>query len=62
MIWIGIIIGVVIMQLASLIIAYATGENTEAWCIFSIFIFYPFIRLLQIMVDKIKKARRNKRK
>lgn len=62
MIWIGIIIGVVIMQLASLIIAYATGENTEAWCIFSIFIFYPFIRLLQIIVDKIKKARRNKRK
>lgn len=62
MIWIGIIIGIIVMQLASLIIAYATGENTEVWCIFSIFIFYPFIRLLQVVVDKIKRARRKKRK
>ena len=62
MIWIGIIVGVVVMQLATLMIVYATGEDEDVVIIFSVFIFYPIIRLLQIIIDKIKRVRRRKRK
>lgn len=61
MIWIGIVIGIIVMQLATLIAALITNEKEDVWCIFSIFIFYPFIKLLEKIVYKIKERTRKKK-
>lgn len=60
MIWLGIIIGIVVMQLVTLIVIYASNENDDVCVIFSIFLFLPFIRLLQKIVRKIKDSKRKK--
>ena len=62
MIWIGIVIGIVIMQLVTLIVIYTSNENEDICMIFSIFLFFPFIRLLQKIVMKIKDNKRKKKK
>lgn len=61
MIWIGIVIGIVIMQLITLIVIYTSNENEDICMIFSIFLFFPFIRLLQKIVVKIKDNKRKKK-
>ena len=61
MLWLGIIIGIVVMQLATLVVIYASNENDDVCVIFSIFLFFPFIRLLQKIVRKIKNSKRKKR-
>lgn len=58
MIWLGILIGIIAMQLATLIIAYVTRENENLIIIFSIFLFYPLIRLLQIIIQWSKNRNR----
>ena len=37
MIWIGIVIGIVIMQLVTLIVIYTSNENEDVCMIFSIY-------------------------
>lgn len=61
MILLGIVIGIIIMQILNLIIIYATKENEEICIIFSIFLFFPFILLLQRIIIKIKDRKRKKR-
>ena len=61
MIWIGIVIGIVIMQLVTLIVIYTSNENEDVCMIFSIFLFFPFIILLQKIVVKIKDNKRKKK-
>ena len=61
MIWLGITIGIVVMQVATLLIIYITGEKEDVCMIFSIFLFFPFIRLLQKIVVKIKDKKRKKK-
>ena len=61
MIWLGIIIGIVVMQLGTLIVIYVSNENDDVCMIFSIFLFFPFIILLQKIVIKIKDSKRKKR-
>ena len=61
MVWIGIVIGIVIMQLVTLIVIYTSNENEDVCMIFSIFLFFPFIILLQKIVVKIKDNKRKKK-
>lgn len=61
MIWLGIVIGVVIMQLLNLLIICVTQENEKICIIFSIFLFFPFILLLQRIIIKIKDRKKKKR-
>ena len=61
MIWIGIVIGIIVMQLVTLIVIYVSSENHDICVIFSIILFFPFIRLLQKIVGKIKDNKRKNR-
>lgn len=57
MIWLGIAVGVVIMQFATLIIIYISHENEVVSMIFSVFLFYSFILLIYKVVTCIKKKK-----
>ena len=61
MIWLGIVIGIFIMQLATFIIIWATRENEYVVIPFSVFIFYPFVRLINLIIKTIKHKRWVKR-
>lgn len=60
MIWLGVIIGIVIMQIATLCVAYLTNENEDILIPFSVFIFYPIILLLQKAIQWFRKKKRRK--
>lgn len=60
MIWLGVIIGIVIMQIATLWVAYLTNENEDILIPFSVFIFYPIILLLQKAIQWFRKKKRRK--
>ena len=61
MIWLGIVIGIFVMQLATFIIIWATRENEYVVIPFSVFIFYPFVRLINLIIKTIKHKRWVKR-
>lgn len=54
MIWLGIVVGVVIMQLITLVIIYISHENEVVSMVFSVFLFYPFILLIHKITVCIK--------
>lgn len=61
MIWLGIAIGIFVMQLATFVIAWITQENENVLIPFSVFIFYPFVLLINKIVKTIKHKRWVKR-
>lgn len=61
MIWLGIVIGIVVMQLATLIVAVVTNEREEIYLPFSIFVLFPVIKLLEKIIYKIKERKRQKK-
>ena len=57
MIWIGIFIGILIMQLASFILLVITKENEYVLLPFSIFAFMPFIIITRCIIGMIKRRK-----
>lgn len=61
MIWLGIVIGIVVMQLVTLMIICISHEDEVVSMVFSVFLFYPFILLLRKIVISIKDRKRKKK-
>ena len=61
MIWLGIVIGIVVMQFITLMIIYISHEDEVVSMVFSVFLFYPFILLLRKIVISIKDRKRKKK-
>lgn len=57
MIWLGMFIGIFIMQLATFIVVFVTQENEDVVIPFSVFIFYPFVLMINKSVKTIKHKR-----
>ena len=62
MFWIGIVVGIVTMQLFTYLLAYITDENLDIVVPFSVFIFYllmmPISKLAIVIKRKFKEKRR----
>ena len=62
MFWIGIVVGIVAMQLFTYLLAYITDENLDIVVPFSVFIFYllmmPISKLVIVIKRKFKEKRR----
>ena len=62
MIWLGIFIGIIIMQLASFILLIITKENEYVLLPFSIFAFLPFVMIIRSIIGMIKNRKKRKLK
>ena len=61
MFWIGMIIGIFVMQLATFITCFVTQEKEDIVIPFSVFIFYPIVCLVNKIIRTIKHKRWVKR-
>lgn len=60
MIWIGILIGIVVMQLSMLIMCWAFKENEEIVLPFSVFLFFPLVLLINKICYMCREKKRQK--
>ena len=62
MIWLGIFIGIIVMQLANFILLIITKENEYILLPFSIFAFMPFVMIIRSIIGMIKNRKKRKLK
>lgn len=63
-IWLAILLGIILMQLSTLIVAIITNENEDTVIIYSIFLLYPIILLVRAIYKlkcKIKRKIKDKK-
>ena len=58
MIWLGIVIGIIVMQLMTYILAFITDENLDVVVPFSVFVFYLMMLPIYKLVRVIKRHKR----